>query len=264
MRRIDSSGSQASRHVSRNVPDVPRPPPASPTPPPRRATGAAAASDADRSSCAGRARGSGWPPARAAPTSAAGRDRGPAEPAAPRAGRGRSRHRRRAPAGRDRRCPSRRRPRRAPRRARGAAARAASPASSPVASRDQVVGRRTESGGAQQPRDLDEEARDPVRTGMFEHVAVPARALDTGRVAGRDGEPTMGPRHPCRGDLQLGQPAQFRCVAGGGGRPASLTSSTGTCHAPQTTTTGPSNSRHAARMARRMWASRSEFRRPWG
>ena len=43
---------------------------------------------------------------------------------------------------------------------------------------DEVVGRRTEADGAQQPGDLDEEAGDTVRPGMFEHVAVPAWALD--------------------------------------------------------------------------------------
>ena len=59
-------------------------------------------------------------------------------------------------------------------------------------------------------------ASDARRTGVGEHVAVPAGARHAGRVARRRAQPAMRPRHPRRGDLHLGEPAQDRRVAAGG------------------------------------------------
>ena len=104
---------------------------------------------------------------------------------------------------------------------------------------DQVVGRCPEPGAPQQAGDLDEEPRHARRAGMFEHVAVPAGARHAGGVARRRAQPAMGPRHPRRGDLHLGEPAEDRGVAAVAGVDRRRVSSAGTCQAPQTTTIGP-------------------------
>ncbi len=84
---------------------------------------------------------------------------------------------------------------------------------------DQVVGRRSEAGAPQQAGDLHEEAPDSRRTGIREHVAVPAGARHAGRVARRRAQPPVRPWHPRRGDLHLGEPAERRRVVGGGRHP---------------------------------------------
>ncbi len=61
---------------------------------------------------------------------------------------------------------------------------------------------------------IDEEPCDTVGTRMVEHVAVPARTVDAGGVAGTRCETPMRPRHPGHRGLDLRQPAQ----GGGVGR----------------------------------------------
>ena len=61
---------------------------------------------------------------------------------------------------------------------------------------DQMVGRRRHAFGPQRPGRVDEEAGHALRTGMAEHVVIPARADDTGAVARDPSQPAMRPGDP--------------------------------------------------------------------
>ena len=84
---------------------------------------------------------------------------------------------------------------------------------------DQLVGRRCPAPVTHQSGSVDEETNHAVLARMVEHVAVPARALDTGTVSRVRREAAVGPRHPGDADLRLGDAAQRgrigRCVRHG-------------------------------------------------
>ena len=81
--------------------------------------------------------------------------------------------------------------------------------------RDQMVGRRLQVGLAQHAGGVDEEPGDALGTGMAEDVVVPAGAAHARAVAGGDGEPGVGPRHPAHVDLRLRQAAQQGAASAG-------------------------------------------------
>ena len=108
---------------------------------------------------------------------------------------------------------------------------------------------RSSCGGAAEP------ARDRV-VGLVEELVVPGGRVDAGAVAGGAREQPVGPRHPGRGDLDLGQ-ALAACA--GRARRGRGSVSAGACQAPQTTATF-SACLLAARIDWRMYASRRSSR----
>ncbi len=73
---------------------------------------------------------------------------------------------------------------------------------------DQVIGRCCPTTVANESGCVDEEAGDAVAARVFEHVAIPARTVDTGRVTRARRQPAMCPRDPCDCGLDLGQAAE--------------------------------------------------------
>ena len=79
-------------------------------------------------------------------------------------------------------------------------------------------GRRVETLAAQQPGGAAEPARDRV-VGLVEELVVPGGRVDAGAVAAGPRQQPVGPRHPGRGDLDLGQALErARVGRGGAGR----------------------------------------------
>ena len=255
MRRIDSSGSHASRHVSRNVPDEPRPSSAVPHGTPsassrcsrierRRPFGVRRSTlDRRRVPRCGRSRADFCSRATSRASGTWGADDGTVPIASPTT----SSRRTSADVAHHRiggvehlGQPGRGRPR--------------SAASAwPVASRRSDRRAMPRSRRAATAGDLDEEARHAVAPGCSNTWRYQP-GLDTPGCIPTRCQPAMGPRHPRRGDLQLREPAETTRPRRRRRRlplPASATvpsarsaqmSSAGTCHAPQTTTIGPSDS----------------------
>ena len=96
---------------------------------------------------------------------------------------------------------------------------------------DDLGGRRVEALGAQQRGGAAEPARDGI-VGLVEELVVPGGRVDAGAVAAGPREQAVGPRHPGRRDLDLGQALAACARRAPRGR---ASASAGACQAPQTT-----------------------------